>query len=167
MFRAENEDKKINKPSSDLLDLDFGHPQMSQQPPPPTRTAASGSVQLDPWGTPKQQTNTIASNDPWGGPSNAMSAANTAGDSPYNNPRIPANSDPWSPVQQNLAAAATGAIPRTSPAIGLDNGSKGLDLQRNTIGKYTVNETGILGAKYNIKNIALSDVIQKILCYFR
>ena len=147
IFRAENEDKKINKPSSDLLDLDFGHPQMSQQPPPPTRTAASGSVQLDPWGTPKQQTNTIASNDPWGGPTNAMSAANTAGDSPYNNARIPANSDPWSPVQQNLATAATGAIPRTSPAIGLDNGSKGLDLQRNTIGKYTVNETGILGAK--------------------
>jgi len=149
---AENEDKKINKPSSDLLDLDFGHPQMSQQPPPPTRTAASGSVQLDPWGTPKQQTNTIASNDPWGGPTNAMAAANTAGDSPYNNARIPANSDPWSPVQQNLATAATGAIPRTSPAIGLDNGSKGLDLQRNTIDNDPWNSAGVPAANVNNTN---------------
>jgi len=149
---AENEDKKINKPSSDLLDLDFGHPQMSQQPPPPTRTAASGSVQLDPWGTPKQQTNTIASNDPWGGPTNAMAAANTAGDSPYNNARIPANSDPWSPVQQNLATAATGAIPRTSPAIGLDNGSKGLDLQRTTIDNDPWNSAGVPAANVNNTN---------------
>ena len=119
-----------------MLDLDFGHPQISQQPPPPTRTAASGSVQLDPWGTPKQQpVNTLASNDPWGGPANTMASTNNVVDSPYNNPRIPANSDPWSPVQQNLATAATGAIPRTSPAIGLDNGTKAADLHKNTISK--------------------------------
>ena len=134
-FRNEGEDKKEIKPSSDLLDLDFGHPQInSQQPPPPTRTAASGSVQLDPWGTPKQQINAVANNDPWGGSANAMATGTTTGDSPYNNARIP-NSDPWSPVQQNLATAATGAIPRTSPAVGLDNGSKGPDLQRNPLGK--------------------------------
>ena len=120
-----------------MLDLDFGHPQISQQPPPPTRTAASGSVQLDPWGTPKQQpVNTLASNDPWGGPANAMASTNNVVDSPYNNARIPANSDPWSPVQQNLATAATGAIPRTSPAIGLDNGTKTADLHKNTISKF-------------------------------
>ena len=118
-----------------MLDLDFGHPQISQQPPPPTRTAASGSVQLDPWGTPKQQPiNTLASNDPWGGSANAMASTNNV-DSPYNNARMPANSDPWSPVQHNLATAATGAIPRTSPAIGLDNGIKAADLHKNTISK--------------------------------
>ena len=132
-----------------MLDLDFGHPQINQQPPPPTRTAASGSVQLDPWGTPKQQqTNTLASNDPWGGPANTSASA--VGDSPYNNARIPANSDPWSPVQQNLATAATGAIPRTSPAIGLDNGTKAPDLHRNTIGKLPELVICTMSSKNNI-----------------
>jgi len=124
-----------------LLDLDFGHP-ISQnifpeQPPPPTRTAASGSIQLDPWGTPSQHQNTMASNDPWGGPQNAMGSGSSA-----SNVHIPTNSDPWSPVQQNLASAATGAIPRTSPGIGLDNGTKVPDLHRNTIGNDPWNAVG-------------------------
>ena len=126
----------MKKPSNDLLDLDFGHPQISQQPPPPTRTAASGSVQLDPWGTPKQQ-NTVASNDPWGGSPNTMNIGAPVGEPAYNAERLPTNSDPWSPVQQhNLATAATGAIPRTSPGIGLDNSAKVSDMQRNTVGRY-------------------------------
>ena len=126
----------MTKPSNDLLDLDFGHPQISQQPPPPTRTAASGSVQIDPWGTPKQQ-NTIASNDPWGGTANTINIGGPVGEPAYNTDRLPTNSDPWSPVQQNLATASTGAIPRTSPGIGLDSATKLPDMQRNTVGKFT------------------------------
>ena len=120
-----------------MLDLDFGHP-ISQnifpeQPPPPTRTAASGPIQLDPWGTPAQQQTNMASNDPWGSPQNAVSGASAS------NAHIPTNSDPWSPMQQNLASAATGAIPRTSPGIGMDNGTKVPELHRNTAGKFICN----------------------------
>ena len=136
LYREKAEAKDVKKPSNDLLDLDFGHPQISQQPPPPTRTAASGSVQIDPWGTPKQQ-NTIASNDPWGGTTNTMNIGAPVGEPAYNTDRLPTNSDPWSPVQQNLATAATGAIPRTSPGIGLDSATKLPDMQRNPVGKYT------------------------------
>merc|ERR1712165_121095 len=43
--------KNSNSSKNDLLDLDFGNP--VAQPPPPTRTAASSS--MDPWGMPVQQ----------------------------------------------------------------------------------------------------------------
>ena len=47
------------------------------------------------------------------------------------NVRVPTNNDPWSPVQQpNLVMGPTGAIPRTSPGIGLDNSARGTDLNR-------------------------------------
>ena len=143
---GKQKDKK--KPSNDLLDLDFGNPQLQQQPPPPARTAASApSVQLDPWGMPKQQPShhqqiTAANNDPWGGTSGGMpggvnSAENTS------NMRLQASSDPWSPVQQqpaHLPPAATGAIPRTSPGIGLDTSGKGSDLHKMPASMYYVAE---------------------------
>merc|ERR1719464_2644749 len=132
--------KEATKPSSDLLDLDFGHPQVSQQPPPPTRTAASGNVQLDPWGTPQQQQVTIASNDPWGG------SSNTNADSAHSNSRLAANSDPWSPVQQSIATSATGAIPRTSPKV--------QDLQRNAVDDTPSNPMGSSPANQNKTNQA-------------
>ena len=83
------------KPSSDLLDLDFGNP--VAQPPPPTRTAASSSSpHVDPWGMPAaatQQQQTQPQMDPWGGAAAAAAAPSTA-------------NDPWSPVKEP---------PRTSP----------------------------------------------------
>jgi len=90
------------KPSSDLLDLDFGNP--VAQPPPPTRTAASSSSpHMDPWGMPAaaavasaatQQQQTQPQMDPWGGASAAAAAAPSTAN------------DPWSPVKEP---------PRTSP----------------------------------------------------
>jgi len=90
------------KPSSDLLDLDFGNP--VAQPPPPTRTAASSSSpHVDPWGMPsaaaaatqqQQQQQTQPQMDPWGGAAAAAAAPNTTAN------------DPWSPVKEP---------PRTSP----------------------------------------------------
>ena len=84
------------KPSSDLLDLDFGNP--VAQPPPPTRTAASSSSpHVDPWGMPAaatQQQQTQPQMDPWGGAAAAAAAPSTTAN------------DPWSPVKEP---------PRTSP----------------------------------------------------
>jgi len=91
------------KPSSDLLDLDFGNP--VAQPPPPTRTAASSSSpHMDPWGMPAaaasaasaatQQQQTQPQMDPWGGASAAAAAAPSTAN------------DPWSPVKEP---------PRSSP----------------------------------------------------
>ena len=84
------------KPSSDLLDLDFGNP--VAQPPPPTRTAASSSSpHMDPWGMPASaatQQQTQPQMDPWGGASAAAAAAPSTAN------------DPWSPVKEP---------PRTSP----------------------------------------------------
>ena len=143
LFRDEPKQKDVKKPSNDLLDLDFGHPQISHQPPPPTRTAASGPAQLDPWGVPKQQQThhqqiTAANNDPWGGHSTAMTMGGSMGENSASNVRLPSNSDPWSPVQhQNLSSGATGAIPRTSPGIGLDTSGKGPDLHRLPAGMYS------------------------------
>ena len=90
------------KPSSDLLDLDFGNP--VAQPPPPTRTAASSSSpHMDPWGMPASQAATQQQTqpqmDPWGGASASSAAASAA-------PAGPSANDPWSPVKEP---------PRTSP----------------------------------------------------
>ena len=112
-----------------MLDLDFGNPQTHHQPPPPTRTAASG--QLDPWGMPQstQQPLATANTDPWGG---SRSAGMALGGASVGETSVaaglPTNSDPWSPVQNifpehppaHLPSAATGAIPRTSPAMMLE-----------------------------------------------
>jgi len=100
------------KPSSDLLDLDFGNP--VAQPPPPQRTAASSSI--DPWGMPvnqqQQQQSQPPQMDPWGGAGAAAAAvvpSNGASASPAPT-GIPGASatvnDPWSPVKEQ---------PRTSP----------------------------------------------------
>lgn len=87
-----------SKPSSDLLDLDFGNP--IAQPPPPQRTAASSSV--DPWGAPmRQQTQQPPQNDPWG-----ESTASAVAPSAAASAAAAAVNDPWSPVKEP---------PRTSP----------------------------------------------------
>ena len=79
-----------SKPLDDLLDLDFGNP--VAQPPPPTRTAASSS--MDPWGMPATQETKPPQLDPWGGVAGGVvSSAN----------------DPWSPVKEP---------PRASPNLG-------------------------------------------------
>lgn len=77
--------QRKTKPSTDLLDLDFGNPapsagslDTSPQPPPPVRTEAS----LDPWGMPKKQ----AQNDPWGAPA-------------VQQQQVQQNHDPWSPIK--------------------------------------------------------------------
>lgn len=84
-----------SKPLDDLLDLDFGNP--VAQPPPPTRTAASSS--MDPWGMPMQEPKP-AQLDPWGGVAPVAASAAPAAASN--------NNDPWSPVKEP---------PRVSPNI--------------------------------------------------
>jgi len=75
-----------SKPSTDLLDLDFGNPVQAQPPPAPERTLASTGAGVDPWGMPAQQQQL----DPWGA---AVAPA--------------PQSDPWgSPVKE---------LPKTSP----------------------------------------------------
>ena len=98
---------KSNSSKNDLLDLDFGNP--VAQPPPPTRTAASSS--MDPWGMPVQQeaAKQPPQLDPWGGVASA--AATSAG----------VNNDPWSPAKEppraspNLAAGPSPNLGGPSP----------------------------------------------------
>jgi epsin len=100
VLASQNEPKKNSnsRPSTDLLDLDFGSP--VAQPPPPERTVASSGA--DPWGMPVQQQQQQL--DPWGATASAAS-------------------DPWSPVkepprtspQPNLVAAPNNAMVSNDP----------------------------------------------------
>ena len=99
--------KNSNSSKNDLLDLDFGNP--IAQPPPPTRTAASSS--MDPWGMPVQQQEAAAKQpqlDPWGGVASA--APTSAAGNGIN--------DPWSPAKEPPRASPNLAAAGPSPNLG-------------------------------------------------
>jgi len=105
--RISTTSSKSNSSKNDLLDLDFGNP--IAQPPPPTRTAASSS--MDPWGMPVQQQEAAAKQpqlDPWGGVASA--APTSAAGNGIN--------DPWSPAKEPPRASPNLAAAGPSPNLG-------------------------------------------------